>query len=89
MTFIEKCGQPVRGGGTCVLHAGHDGYHSIVDHGYCDGCGRQMRSAPAARSDVWVGDYNDDSLAFCFICVKQEERERDKYPPMGMEVLER
>ena len=59
------CGQPVRGGGICLLSPGHRGYHSTVVY-TCDACGKRRRGQPHQHGRD--GEYQD-GLAFCFMCV--------------------
>jgi hypothetical protein len=65
-----KCGADVRGGGTCELDAGHRGHHSTVVFG-CDGCGKTRRGTP--HRYMQDGEY-DNGLAFCFMCVLEDEK---------------
>lgn len=75
----EICGHPVRGvpGTVCLLKPGHKGYHSCVVF-TCDGCGRRLRGQPTAK--VPETGWDDDGwLAFCFLCINEEQRARDEY----------
>jgi hypothetical protein len=73
-----KCNANVRGGGQCQLDAGHRGHHSTVTYG-CDGCGKRRRGTPYRWSPD--GEY-ERGLAFCFMCVLEDERRAEE---MGWE----
>lgn len=40
----------------------------------CDGCGKERRSV-AARQEVVIFGEVDDTFQFCFLCVKEAERD--------------
>jgi hypothetical protein len=61
---LDTCGEPVRGGGTCTLTAGHTGYHSTVTY-VCEGCGKTRRGRPHLTTPD--GEYRD-GLRFCYPC---------------------
>lgn len=71
-----NCGHPVRGSKElCGLSLNHKGYHCAYTF-TCDACGNTYRGNPY-RTSVSSFEY-DDSLGFCFLCVKTWERERYK-----------
>ena len=74
---MSLCPEKTRSGAPCTLDAGHRGYHSEVDHGHCDACGRKMRSIAAEWGQD--GEY-EFGLAFCFLCMAEQERRRWKNP---------
>ena len=71
---MATCDHPMRNG-TCQLDPGHRGRHTTAAHGRCDGCSRVMRTPPYAYSRD--GEH-ERGLAFCFLCVIRDERERDR-----------
>ena len=72
----RSCGHAVRGNpepfDVCALEAGHKGYHAGVTF-TCDGCSRTFRGQPyrSGRGPGW----SDEEFGFCFLCVKEGERQ--------------
>lgn len=68
------CNHPTRNG-TCRLDSGHKGQHRVAGVWCCDSCGRMRHGAPAAVSPD--GEF-PGAMRFCIVCIRADERRKER-----------